>query len=91
MKNKVKNNIVYEGHPFDSFDELSEFIKSDPNSDVLVWDYQERQDMVFVNGKQVLQGKQGRGKCTYKGNTYEGEVEYIGNKLYVGGKYVKDM
>ena len=91
MKNKVKTNIVYEGHSFDSFDELSEFIKSDPNSDVLVWDYQERQDMVFVNGKKVLQGKQGRGKCTYKGKTYEGEVEYIGNKLYVGGKYVKDM
>ncbi len=91
MKNKVKTNIVYEGHSFDSFDELSEFLKNEPNSDVLVWDYQERQDMVFVNGKQVLQGKQGYGKCTYKGKTYEGEVEYIDNKLYVGGRYVKDM
>ena len=91
MRNKVKTNIVYEGHSFDSFDELSEFLKNDPNSDVLVWDYQELQDMVFLNGKQVLQGKQGHGKCTYKGKTYEGEVEYIGNKLYVGGKYVKDM
>lgn len=46
---------------------------------------------MFVNGKQVLQGKQGHGKCTYKDKTYEGEVEYIDNKLYVGGKYVKDM
>ena len=46
---------------------------------------------IAINGKHVLQGKQGRGKCTYKGKTYEGEVEYIGNKLYVGGKYVKDM
>lgn len=91
MKNKVNTNIVYEGHSFDSFDELSEFLKNDPNSDVLVWDYQECQNIVFVNGKQVLQGKQGHGKCTYKGKTYEGEVEYIDNKLYVGGKYVKDM
>lgn len=91
MKNKVKTNIVYEGHSFDSFEELSGFLKNDPNSAVLVWDYQERQNMVFVNGKQVLQGKQGYGKCTYKGKTYEGEVEYIDNKLYVGGRYVKDM
>lgn len=91
MKCKVKTNIVYEGHSFDSFDELSEFIKNNPSSDVLVWDYQERQDLTFVNGKQVLQGKQGYDKCTYKGKTYEGEVEYIGNKLYVGGEYVKDM
>lgn len=58
---------------------------------MLAWDYQECQNIVFVNGKQVLQGKQGHGKCTYKGKTYEGEVEYIDNKLYVGGKYVKDM
>ena len=91
MKKKLYSNVVYEGHSVGSWNGVSDFIKSDPNSDVLVWDYQERQDMVFVNGKQVLQGKQGRGKCTYKGNTYEGEVEYIGNKLYVGGKYVKDM
>ena len=40
MKNKVKTNIFYEGHSFGSFDELSEFLKNDPNSDVLVWDYQ---------------------------------------------------
>ena len=25
------------------------------------------------------------------GYAYEGEVEYIDNKLYVGGRYVKDM
>lgn len=87
----MKNYICYEGHCFGSFEELSDFAKNNPASDVLVWDYQERQDMVFVNGKQVLQGKQGRGKCTYKGKTYEGEVEYIDNKLYVGGRYVKDM
>lgn len=91
MKNKVKTNIVYEGHSFDSFDELSEFLKNDPTSDVLVWDYQERQNLVIANGELVPRGKQGRGKCTYKGKTYEGEVEYIDNKLYVGGRYVKDM
>ena len=91
MKNKVKTNIVYEGHSFDSFEELSEFVKNNPTSDVLIWDYRERQDLISVNGKLVQQGKQGRGKCTYKGKTYEGEVEYIDNKLYVGGRYVKDM
>lgn len=91
MENKVKTYITYQGHPFDSFEEFSEFLKNDPASDVLVWDYQERQNLVFANGKMVMQGKQGRGKCTYKGKTYEGEIEYIGNKLYVGGKYVKDM
>ena len=87
----MKNKICYEGHCFGSFEELSEFVKNDPTSDVLVWDYQERQNLVITNGKLVPNGKQGRGKCTYKGKTYEGEVEYIDNKLYVGGRYVKDM
>lgn len=40
----MKNNICYEGHCFDSFEELSEFVKNNPTSDVLVWDYRERQD-----------------------------------------------
>lgn len=91
MENKVKTYITYQGHSFDSFEEFSEFLKNDPASDVLVWDYQEHQNLVFANGKMVMQGKQGRGKCTYKGKTYEGEIEYIGNKLYVGDKYVKDI
>ena len=87
----MKNYICFEGHCFGSFEELSDFAKNNPAIDVLVWDYQERQNLVIANGKLVPHGKQGRGKCTYKGKTYEGEVEYIGNKLYVGGRYVKNI
>lgn len=53
----MKNYICYEGHCFGSFEELSDFAKNNPASDVLVWDYQERQNLVIANGKLVPQGK----------------------------------
>lgn len=33
----------------------------------------------------------GEGKCYYRGCVYEGKIEYRGQSLYVGGKYVKEL
>ena len=82
-----------------SFDSLEEACKAmfqeaatNPDCTNLVWAYQDYTGCVFVGGKVVYpDGAHGKGKCAYRGRTYEGTIEYKGNKLYVGGKFVKDM
>ena len=81
-----------------SFDSLEEACKAmfkeaatNPDCTNLVWAYQDYR-CVFVGGKVVYpDGAHGKGKCAYKGRIYEGVIEYKGNKLYVGGEFVKDM
>lgn len=66
--------------------------KTDPNCTNLVWEYQTFSNCTFVGGKIIYpEGKCGKGKCAYRGKMYEGDIEYKGNKLYVGGEYVKDI
>ncbi len=91
-KNKVVIN--YQGHSFNSYSEWDKYLKQEAlksSCDMVVWDYcLKNNKQVFVNGKMIPnEGKQEYGKCTYKGKTYEGEVEHIKGKLYVGGQFVK--
>ncbi len=96
----VKNNdcvtIHFKGHTFKTWEGFNEFQKqqalNNPSFDTIVWDYMEHNEQYFVNGQMIpKQGKQGKGKCTYKGKVYEGDMEYVGRKLYVGGEFVKEV
>ena len=84
------------GKSFDNMEEMSREMFQDaatnPDCTNLVWEYQDYTGCVFVRGRMVYpDGTHGKGKCAYRGKTYEGTIEYKGNKLYVGGEFVKDM
>lgn len=84
--------INVNGKTYNSVKEYADAEKNNPNSTTIVWDYQEYDNCVFVNGRMIHpDGSYGTGKCHYKGKTYEGKIEYKDNKLYVGGEFVKDM
>lgn len=70
--------------------------RNNPNSDTVFWDNTAGGIIInynrFVNGKMVYpDGIYGKSKCTYRGKTYEGVIEYKNNCLYVGGEFVKNM
>ena len=84
------------GKSFDNVEEMSREMFNDattnPECDTLVWAYQDYVGCAFVGDRMVYpDGTHGKGKCAYRGKTYEGTIEYKGNKLYVGGEFVKDM
>lgn len=88
--------INYKGKTYTDVKEFGrvmfEECANDPNNTNLVWEYQDIKNVTFVNGKMIQpEGKQGRGKCAYRGKVYEGEIEYKENKLYVGGEFVKEV
>lgn len=72
------------GKSYSSWKEYIDAVKNDPNSDTIVWDIQ---NIEYMNGNRIVNGT---GKCTYKGKTYEGEIEYDEEgHVYVGGEFVK--
>lgn len=84
--------VIVNGKTYASMHEYMEDEKHNPNSTNLVWDYQDYQNVTFINGKMIYpEGKQGRGRCWWHGKCYEGDIEYRGQSLYVGGVYVKDV
>lgn len=91
MEVKHDNDLVtinYQG-TFKTDAELGELVKQqgmNPECNKLVWDYHVHDNKTcIVDGKEVSN----YGKCTYKGKTFEGEIKYIHDKLYVGGEFVK--
>ena len=86
----------YNGKTFDNIEEMSKAMfndaATDPDCTNLVWEYGNISNLTIVGGRIIYpDGTHGKGKCAYKGKVYEGRVEYRGNKLYVGGEFVKDM
>ena len=86
----------YNGKTFDNIEEMSKAMfneaATNPDCTNLVWEYGNFSNLTIVGGRIIYpDGSYGKGKCAYKGKVYEGRVEYIGNKLYVGGEFVKDM
>ena len=88
------------GKSFDNVEEMSREMfneaATNPECDTLVWAYQDYVGCAFVGGRVIYPdgsygGSYGKGKCAYRGKIYEGAIEYKGNKLYVGGEFVKDM
>lgn len=99
--NKVNTGTIvttwnYNGKSFKSEKEMGEYIRdeaiSNASSNTLVWLSEPNEDVVLINDKLVsLSGKPVYGKCAYRGKEYEGYVTYVGNKLYVGGEFVKEV
>lgn len=84
--------IKVNGKTYNSVKEWAEAERNNPESTTIVWDRQEYTGCVFKNGRMIHpDGSYGTGRCHYKGKTYEGKIEYRGNKLYVGGEFVKDI
>lgn len=84
------------GKSFDNVEEMSREMfneaATNPECDTLVWAYQDYVGCAFVGGRVIYpDGSYGKGKCAYRGKIYEGAIEYKGNKLHVGGEFVKDM
>lgn len=84
------------GKSFDNMEEMSREMFNEAATnlecDTLVWAYQDYVGCAFVGGRMLYpDGTHGKGKCAYRGKIYEGTIEYKGNKLYVGGEFVKDM
>lgn len=84
------------GKSFNNMEEMSREMfneaATNPECDTLVWAYQDYVGCAFVGGRMIYpDGTHGKGKCAYRGKIYEGTIEYKGNKLYVGGEFVKDM
>lgn len=84
--------ININGKSFSSLQEWADYEKHNPESTTIIWEYQQYQNIVMSHGKITYpDGKQGKGKCWYRDNSYEGEIEYRNNCLYVGGEFVKSM
>lgn len=81
--------ININGKQYHSFEEMIDKEKNNPNSDIVIWEYQDYVSEFFVNGKR--QFISGQGKCHYKGKTYEGAIEHIDGWLVVGGEKVKEL
>ena len=77
-------NININGKSYSSFKEWAEEMKNDPNNETLIWEYMNCETMI---GQRAVNGT---GKCTYRGKTYEGKIEYDADgHVYVGGEFVK--
>lgn len=85
---KANYNFVINGKAYNSVEEMIDGEKNNPNSEILIWAYQNNISQSFVNGKWTTIS--GNGKCFYKGKTFEGDIEHIDGWLVVGGEKVKE-
>ena len=88
--------FIYNGKSLDNMKEMQKEIfneaATNPDCTNLVWEYGNISNLTIVGGRIIYpDGSYVDGKCAYKGRIYEGTIEYKGNKLYVGGEFVKDM